>query len=249
MRELGSYERSDLTFYGVAVSGDYAYVGCGWSGLAVINIANASNPTLEQVIPSDGFPMGVTVSEGYLYVGENGPGFSIWDIRQTPAAPQRLVFKAGVPAMDIDVVGSLAYLAQGGALQIVDVSNKSAPTLLGSYGVTISTAVHQVKVQNNVAYVAGSEGGLITMDVSNSNNPTWLGRAPTYGQTLGVAVSGTWVFSALYNYGFAVIDVSNPAAPRIVKYVLTPGITRKVIVDDHFVYVTDDFGGLDSFSY
>jgi hypothetical protein len=250
---LGSLDSSTLSFKGFAVAGDYAYVGCGWSGLAVISLVNPANPTVVRVVPTDGYAMSVTISSGFAYVSENGVGFSIWDVASTPDNPQKKVFVPGVPAKQIEVVGNLAYLAQGGALQIVDVSNKSNPVLRGQCGVSGSNAVLEVKVQGSVACVAGSAGGVILMNVANAAAPSWLASVPSTNtinsRCLGVAVAGNWVFSANYDGGLAIIDATDPARPRLHKCVLTTGLANSVLVEGNWAYVADSVGGLNTVAF
>jgi hypothetical protein len=249
-RVLGSLNSGDLSFKDFAVAGDYAYVGCGWSGLAVISLVDPANPTVVRVVPTDGYAMSVTVSSGFAYVSENGVGFSIWNVASTPDNPTNRVFVPGVPAKQIEVVGNLAYLAQGNALQIVDVSDKLNPVLLGQRMVTGSNAVLQVKVQGSVAYVAGSAGGVILMNVANPAAPSWLASVPSTNTSnsrcLGVAVWENWVFSANYDAGLAIIDASDPARPRLHKCVLTTGIANSVLVEGNWAYVADSVGGLNT---
>jgi len=106
------------------------------------------------------------------YVADGLEGLQIIDV-STPSAPA-LVGACDLPgsARDVDVVGSLAYVAtyyhplrdEGDfgykyCLQVVDVSLPDAPTLVGSYDDMLGHA-RAVDVVGSLAYVASSYNGL-----------------------------------------------------------------------------------------
>jgi hypothetical protein len=77
-------------------------------------------------------------------------------------------------AHGIETVNNYAYVASAwGGLQILDISNPNAPTLLGSY----DTAGYSrdVTVSGNYAYIADSNSGLQILDITNRNSPTLVG--------------------------------------------------------------------------
>jgi hypothetical protein len=54
--------------YGVAVSGNYAYVADRYSGLQIIDISNPSNPTFKGSYDTPEGARGVALSGNYAYV-------------------------------------------------------------------------------------------------------------------------------------------------------------------------------------
>jgi len=56
--------------YGVAVSGDYAYVADHGYGLQVIDISTPGTPVILGSIDTPGYARGVAVSGGYAYVAD-----------------------------------------------------------------------------------------------------------------------------------------------------------------------------------
>lgn len=88
----------------------------------------------------------------------------------------------------------------------------------------IGTANH-VAVQDDIAYIASGEFGLATVDVSNPNAPSFLGSAdvPFHGLRASVQGSRVIVVGETPNLraGLWVIDVSQPARPRVQGGLLT----------------------------
>ena len=60
---------------------------------------------------------------------------------------------------DVFIAGNYAYVADGGeGLQVIDISDPTAPLLVGTFDTAGGAA--DVVVSGNVAYVAGGSGGL-----------------------------------------------------------------------------------------
>jgi len=68
------------------VSGIYAYVADGGSGLQVISITNPASPVIVGTADTPGGAQGVVVSGTYAYVADYGSGLQVIDIAN-PANP------------------------------------------------------------------------------------------------------------------------------------------------------------------
>lgn len=156
------------------------------------------------------------------------------------------------------VTDGFAYLAGApGAtsahLQVLDVHDAASPIARGSVRVTDLGSVRDIQVRDGVAYLTGydfSASGLFIIDVGDPDNPALLGKA-TIGSThetyavSRVQVEGTWAYFALHGWGFAVVDIRNPAMPdsRFITAVETDWINDLSIADD-LIYAADHNGGL-----
>src|SRR5512143_447219 len=76
----------------------------------------------------------------------------------------------------------------------------------------------------------------------------WEGSAGTEGPASAVAVAGSYAYVACLGFEYMgrllVIDVSNPASPKIVGRVATPGQAWDVAVAGSYAYVADGESGL-----
>jgi hypothetical protein len=139
-------------------------------------------------------------------------------------------------------MGNLAYVADGGSgLQILDVSNPTAPVRLGGYD-TDGWAV-AVQVVGSLAYVADG-AGLQILEVSNPVAPLLRGGYRTSGYAYGVQVLRNLAYVADGSAGLQVIDVSDPAAPVQLGGYETSGVASSVQVEGNLAYVADGEWGL-----
>ncbi len=76
---VGSYNTSGSAF-GVAVSGNYAYVADHDSGLQIIDVSNASDPMRVGGYNTPNYAYGVAVSGNYAYVADKLSGLQIIDV-------------------------------------------------------------------------------------------------------------------------------------------------------------------------
>ncbi len=98
----------------VAVSGTYAYVADGASGLQVIDITNPASPQIVGSVDTPGYAMGVAVSGTYAYVADwvvRSPGDRHHESREPPDRGQR--GHAGRLPLAWPSRGTYAYVADG----------------------------------------------------------------------------------------------------------------------------------------
>lgn len=112
-------------------------------------------------------------------------------------------------ATDVAVVGNYAYIAADTIFQIVDVSNPTSPTLVGSLPVPADNLV----VRGNFAYVhgafpGGAFSGIRIVDVTDPTRPSLVAffQTPCRGD---LDVVGNLAFVADNCEGLLIIDLSN----------------------------------------
>jgi hypothetical protein len=195
----------------------------------------------------------VAVVGSLAYVTDAG-GLDIFDT-SVPSAPVRLggydalplSSKAGLVAIahGIDVVGTIAYVAaDGGGLQIIDVSDPHRPVWVGGCDSSHVWGSQSVQVVGTLAYVADMGSGLQIIDVSDPVSPAWMGGYDTSGYAYGVQVVGTLAYVADNEKGLLIIDVSRPGAPARVGGYDMNGYAHDVRVAGALAYVANDDGGL-----
>jgi hypothetical protein len=145
------------------------------------------------------------------------------------------------PAVDVEVLGTLAYVAAGrSGLHVIDVSNPWFPVEIGALD-TPGSAV-EVEVVGDLAYVADGSSGLRVIDVSNPASPVELGALDARGDAVEVEVVGDLAYVAYRSYGLRVIDVSNPALPVEFGDVEAWGFGRDVEVVGALAYAAGHSG-------
>ena len=138
------------------------------------------------------------------------------------------------------VSGDYAYFGSGGALMVADVSEPSAPQVVGS--VALPDILVEVAVSDGYAYVADWRAGLRIVDVQIPSAPVevgpWGWGAPGH-VARDVAVSGGYAYVAAGYDGVRVIDVSTPSASVEVGFFPTPGWASGVDVVGAYAYVAE----------
>jgi len=238
---LGRQETSARA-YGVAVSGDYAYLAADSDGLQVINVSNPAQPQWVGGY-TNGFARNVAVSGHYAYLA-NGD-LEVIDI-SNPVNPQ------GVGKYDADgylgavaVSNNLAYVTISNGtnlLSVLDVSDPTHPQKVGGTDLdnSLDHAAYDIAVAGGYAYVAAGRDGLQIFDVSNPTNPQWAASIGSPGYDANdVAMMGHYACVANLG-GLDVVDVENPANPKLVSRPFTyetGGRANGVDVVGHYAFV------------
>jgi hypothetical protein len=245
---VGTLDNPGMGFLGVVVSGDYAYVACGGSGLSIVDLRVPSRPVIAGSADTPGWASALAVAGRYAYVADGSKGLRIFDLAN-PMAPVSVGW-IDTPgnARDVAVANNVAFVADGSSVQVIDVRNPSAPFIIGAYAPAGFTAL-EVEVQGTLAFVAASSGGLVILDVTNPANPSRVSSvAPSGGpnaSTVGLALSGNLVCLANSDGGLAVFDVTVPASPVQRGSVLSVGMTRGVALGANMVALADTLATID----
>ena len=238
----GSYDTADLA-WGVAVAGDHAYVADAASGLVVIDISDATTPTLAATYNTTGAAYGVAVAGDHAFVADFADGLQVIDITDPTNPTLAGTYNTASFAYGVAVAGDHAFVADFAAgLQVIDVSDPANPTLAGTYNTTGSA--YAVAVDGDHAFVADWDAGLVVIDISDPTNPTLAGSYNTTGNARGVAVDGDHAFVADATSGLQVIDISDPTAPTLAGTYDTPVFAYGVAVAGDQAYVADHSAGL-----
>jgi hypothetical protein len=193
--------------YGVAVSGNYAYVaaqGCVsgqpcpksnvGNSFAVVDISSPSTPRIVAKIHNQSLPAPWTGSGALNH------------------------------ACSVAVAGNYAYVtaAYSNRLTVIDISNPLSPTIVASLQDSSQLAFDvDVAVGGGYAYVADQSSGLGRLAVVDVHNPTapFIAGSVTNSTWLNgayrVRLRGNFAYvSASYAGAVSAVDISNPTNPR-----------------------------------
>lgn len=240
----------------------------GRVGLATFESVLEKSPAFARDIIS-GPPRSVFIQGTTLYIASEW-GLHIIDI-SNPHSPCELAFLQTASGSSVEdpqtisvaVSGSLAYLAaQEGGLYTVDVSNPKRPTLLGVFNEAATVGPEKKKeirpvrmtdvvVAEPFAYVL--DGNFLrVVDVSDPKRMKGLGSFQLPAMPINnsgaaarsLAFSGGKLFVLAGPAGLLVVDVADPAMPRLAGQLRLPGLSSWVSVDGKYVYVASFEGGL-----
>jgi hypothetical protein len=241
----------------VEIAGSYAYV----ADIDSVQIFSLASPAAPVIVGSEAVSAStVDVVGDYLYLVADDPGdelddFSVYTLTGTgsPTDPDRISVPVDVDAVNggtwgLYVDGDYAYIAQGNALRIVDVSDPADPFLVSTC--QTSGAAYDVVVDGPYAFVAAESAGLLVINVSDpeqvDDDSIIAERALfSWGGGLGVARKGHYVFTADWIHGVSVMRVAAPTAPTVAG-TLSTGLDFPlgVAVRESYAYVADGTSGL-----
>jgi len=224
------------------VQDGYAYVGAGGDGLQVVNV---SDPMMPVPISSYSLPWcwNMFIEGTYVYLPDGYKGIKIIDI-SNPYAP----VLAG-EFDDVDGASSGLYVAEGkayvgnqfGGVYIADVSDPAAAIVLGSYDT--HRYARDVEVKGSYAYLAAWRDGMVTVDISNPENPivtaTNKWNNSPYDKALDIV--GDYAYVAGRSWGLGVFDLSIPSNPSLItKYDLGHERLVDVKVSGDYVFCANE---------
>src|SRR6266404_5661805 len=197
----------------VDVSGNFAYVAAGSSGLQVVDVSDHVHPHVVVSRSLPGNANDVVIAGNYAYVAAGSAGLQIVNISNPLSPTVSGSLNTGGVAWDVVVKGTQAYIANGAnGLVIVDVSMPSSPVLLGSLSLPGTSKGVDVDAIRQIAVVALGTNGLAVVNVANPAAPALLGTLPG-GDVRDLAISGNFVFLADFSRSFTSVDLTNPASP------------------------------------
>ncbi|MDA0346456.1 MAG: hypothetical protein O3C20_03535 [Verrucomicrobia bacterium] len=138
------------------------------------------------------------------------------------------------PGLSIDVQDNFSYSVGDGILTIVDVSNPSAPKVVGrleNLGIT-----RQIQVRDDIAYIASRGDGLFIVDISDPSQPSLLANYDTIEFATGLTLGGDVVFLACRLYGIELVDISDPRNPQHLGVART-GVSQSAVYSNGYLYV------------
>ena len=200
------------------VVGDLCYVGGGAGGLTILDIGDPAAPavlghgaTVDPIVD-------LVVQDGLAYVVAQDYGLVVWDVSD-PTAPHGI---SGRPiageCRTLTVAGQHVFIANGGFLAVFDVSDPGNPTLATS--VEVMGTILRLAVDEGWICAVGWDtseviwGRLVMIDVHDPLQP--LVQPPLVIDGVYSCVERIGDRVLVDAHGLAVVDVSDPAAPRLI---------------------------------
>jgi len=235
--------------YAIAVRNKTAYVAAGKEGLKIIDVSDPNSPLFKGGVDTNGETRDVALSRSFAFIADGAEGLVVIDI-SNPADPKTVgTWDSPGESMGIVIRDEVAYLADGSAgLQVINVRDPAKPASVGACD-TDGTA-EDITLSGNHAYIADGSSGFKAMDISKPSAPQQVASLTTSGYCRGVSADGNLLCAgSLYDGGYQVIDISNPAAPVILatqKYTMY-NESWNVVLRKNRLCVLDYFSGIGFF--
>ena len=227
----------------VVLVDNYAIVSVQ-SGLRVIDITHPRG-----MVPVGGFDWesftvkAMEVGSGYLYVVgtdyQTGSQDMIctFDISDISSPVPVGSVELGRYPNTLAVANDYLYVTVHDRLCIYDLSDPTSPQLVTEYFEQCAHDPEGIVIEENRAYITNGASGLLILDVSNPEQPHYLGSAnEAYGYTRDLCLTGGYAYAASAEGGVTVFDISDPHAPFPCAHVQLPSFCYYVGACGHYVY-------------
>jgi len=194
---------------------------------------NWQNP---QVCETDNIPRregkDVFVQGDYAYImGDEGNAFLIYDISNPESISQVSSINLLGNGLSLVVQGDFAYVAashNSNELQIVDVSDKTSPQIVGTFNTPGREDGLGIFISGSVVYLSAESGGgadFFTFDVTDPTNPILLDSLDLSSSGNSIYSSGDYAYVATDHDSreLTIIDVSDSSNILIIGSYDAPG--------------------------
>lgn len=254
---FGRYETENET-RSVCVSGNYAYLADGASGLEIVNISDVpvSGEVLTYSLAGSyatnvDYSYNVWVDSTTLYLASGESGLTRFNLNTDPTVPSPMVpFKLDSPVMgdDVFVQGDYTYvLDRNTGLRIFNTSNPDY-LILNSF-LELDGPSTDLCVSGNYAYISKSSGSITVVDITTADTPSIKPSVITTPDPKGLAISENTLYIADGTSGSGLyrVDITDPLNPVALGSTPTIGSAQSVHIYENRAYVAEGASGLEIF--
>ncbi|MHA1556592.1 MAG: hypothetical protein ACTSPM_06605 [Candidatus Heimdallarchaeota archaeon] len=196
----------------VFVSNGIAYLACGASGLVLLNVTNPySCSTISRFVDFDdlsitgdnaGYYIYVDGNYAYLY-GTGGHDCWVIDVTDSNSMIFAGFFRTSYSSYHRQISQSIIYFTNALSFRSINVSNIDTPVNYPTYDHNAGTS--GIFIENNHAYLATKEKGLLILDITNLNDLKVVSRYNIYIQSIFIRNVILIVIGSLLLIGLASI--------------------------------------------
>jgi hypothetical protein len=144
---------------------------------------------------------------------------------------------------EIVVSGTVALVADGPGLYVIDVTQPLTPTQFALYQFASTETAQGVAMNGPYALVAVQGAGLQVLDITSPITPTLVSTYPLT-DAMDVVVHEQYAYVADGSQGVRVLNVSDVQHISPVGEVDTPGTANSLALDGQYLYVADGEAGV-----
>lgn len=209
---LGSYTFPEK-IWGFTIIDELVYVAADFFGLGILDVSNATTPVLLGSVKMPGQVKNVDVSGTTAVLADHMSGVDLVDVsdRDNPVSLGS-VYLDGY-GRDVTVLGSLAYAVDDpSGFYVLDLSRTDSWEPMSA--IQSATGPRIVEADGTLAVLLG-QGALQVYDISTPTSPTHQSTYHTPGGALRVELAGAMAYLADGEEGLLVVNLDDPANPRV----------------------------------
>jgi len=213
------------------------------AGIAGVDVADPHSPVNLGTVSTAGTVTDADVNGDILMLGADAaPSIEFVDLTQpaSPVSQGALSLQSGCAGVAMD--GQRASAACGAWLYTLDITDITAPAVVGSLAVVVDAA--GMHADGRWVYVAdATTAGFGVADVSNPALPVSMGSFLTTGAAaVAIEVEGDVACLALNDGTLVTVDVTNPSMPSELGRIQVPGSLRSVAIEGDRVMAAGSAG-------
>ncbi|MHA1243723.1 MAG: LVIVD repeat-containing protein [Candidatus Heimdallarchaeota archaeon] len=228
----------------VLIDGNLAFVADGPGGIQVIGVQNSASPTILGSYNTPGNARRMILQETTLFVADGVGGVQILDVAN-PAHPLFITELLTTEYVyDVDLMGGILVVTTDEGIHtfrisanwgLADISQTVCDNPFADFQVL------DVRVQGNIAYIAGGLDGFYTLDISNPNQPVLLDRFETTPYNVKkLDVDGQFAYLVSDSRVY-IFDISDPTDIRETSYISGSQMTD-VDIEGELLYMSYETG-------
>lgn len=238
---------SDANMRRVFIANNYAYIADTLNGMRILDISHPSLSVTQKGLYSQlSYARRLSVKGDYAYLATAGEGALYVVNISDPMQPYQMSkLQADGIAADVVVTDNYATLGtfedSSNCITVIDVSNPADPRETSAVDIQslICGAPRQMAARDNLVYVA-DEWGLSIYDLSDPLAVKTIGRIQldqSGHQTVALSLAGNYAYVAAAGNGLLIVDVSNPADPKLVQTIIKGNTVGSVISNGNYLYL------------
>ncbi len=189
----------------------------------------------------------LTHQDKRLYLVGNNKTVFIVDVAD-PQQPRILhQFQARSSLQNIAVAADTLALSGPGGVSIYDLSGPEEPTLVDHFPLERATDVH---IADQLIYVAADQQGMVILELMDQEKLREVGRSvppwplSEFASAQELVAAGGFVYLANGRSGLSVIDVQDPARPKLVSTLKLPGYALGLGINGQHLAISSRFAGV-----
>jgi hypothetical protein len=221
--------------------------------MKIVSVANPAQPRLIGTGRTRGWDEGIWASGSNkaAFLADNYEGLWAFDITNTANPVLDTVLPGVDLSYDVYINNGRAYIATDkSGLKILDVSDPTRPSTLGSYDTAgQAPLMRSAAAKDSFAFVGWGRPALVSVDVSDPTHPVVAGGCDDVtNPPEDIVIRDTFAYIAEASF-FQIVNVARPREPVLVGSCLAGDLLRAgLVVQDTLAYFIGPFVGMQVFS-
>ncbi|NHK32511.1 MAG: hypothetical protein FK730_14250 [Asgard group archaeon] len=239
-REISQISNRRL-YQDIEIKGNYIYAAVS-NGISIIDVRDPRIPKEINFVSVSEDTYQISILGNLIFATALWDGLFIYDISDPRNVSLVSHYNNNHYVFDVTPHGDLLFVTifrEG--LLVLDCSNPSNIQLISHYN---NYLIDTIDIHGEIAYASCGTNGIRILNISNLRNIYEIGNFPARSHFQDVVENDNIVYTVDYNYGFYILDVSDPTNPT--KFTRERGRSYSVTVIDKYANQIAYVAGYDS---